>query len=162
MSWFWRSAPAKPEETSGESDPYAGLDPGLREFARGGGGAAAKPSAGSVGVGADGGAGGETADLALAALQYKRQKGKVSAAAVFNCSDAEADLAECFTRGAWWDKASLCEEQKNAFWKCVDTNKNTLYELGYGVDGNTADQDEELRGRADDMYVKRQERDTPV
>ena len=156
MSWFWGSGTSgKASEES--TDPYANLDPKLRDFARqekhvlGAQGPAQHEPAVTTTTTSD-----RQADIAVAALQYKEQKTRIGSAALFNCSDTEADLAECFSRGAWWDKASLCEKEKHAFWHCVEVNKRLLQEVGYGLEGNSQERDEVLRGKADDLYLSEQ------
>ena len=51
------------------------------------------------------------------------QKKEIHEIAVDNCADLHADLLTCFKDGSWWDKAKMCEHQKQKFWNCYNKQK---------------------------------------
>ena len=51
------------------------------------------------------------------------QRREIHETAVDNCADLHADLLTCFKHGSWWDKAKMCEQQKQRFWKCYNKQK---------------------------------------
>lgn len=166
MSWFWSSSGTRSDGSSKretkEVDVYADLSPELQAFVSGSTENSPRSS--------------ETIDnsrtkileqrnalapqpelkdsLSDAVAQGKTRKSQINAGAMFNCALAEYELNECFNTGSWWDKSKLCEMQKGAFWKCLESNRKALTVLGYGEPGNSAAQNEILLGAADDLVGK--------
>ncbi|CAG8513718.1 7016_t:CDS:2 [Paraglomus occultum] len=77
------------------------------------------------------------------------QKREIHEAALLNCSDLHSDLQECFIKGSWFDKATLCQGARKKFWKCFDDQKVILQDLGYGAPYNTKEQNERMLWEAD-------------
>lgn len=51
------------------------------------------------------------------------QRKEIHNAAQDNCADLHAELWSCFKDGSWWDKAKMCEAQKQKFWACYNKQK---------------------------------------
>jgi hypothetical protein len=51
------------------------------------------------------------------------QRKEIHETALVNCSDLHVDLMQCFQHGSWWDKAKMCEDQKQKFWACFHSQK---------------------------------------
>lgn len=65
-----------------------------------------------------------------ALLTSREQRNEIHDAALTVCADLHENLMTCFQHGSWWDKAKMCEEQKQKFWKCYNAQKvldNSLY-----------------------------------
>lgn len=58
-----------------------------------------------------------------AARDFKEQRNEIHETALTVCADLHESLFTCFKDGSWWDKAKMCEEQKQTFWKCYNTQK---------------------------------------
>lgn len=58
-----------------------------------------------------------------AARDFKEQRNEIHETALTVCADLHETLFTCFKDGSWWDKAKMCEEQKQNFWKCYNTQK---------------------------------------
>ncbi|KAI7856309.1 hypothetical protein BDC45DRAFT_567352 [Circinella umbellata] len=72
------------------------------------------------------------------------QKKEIHEIAVDNCADLHADLLTCFKDGSWWDKAKMCEHQKQKFWNCYNKQKNFLKDSNYRGPDNTPEQDSKI------------------
>lgn len=57
---------------------------------------------------------------------FMDQKREIHEKAIDNCADLHVDLLTCFKDGSWWDKAKMCEHQKQKFWKCYQSQKVRL------------------------------------
>jgi hypothetical protein len=53
----------------------------------------------------------------------KHQRNEIHETSLAICGDLHEKLTSCFTNGSWWDKAKMCEEQKQKFWLCYNTQK---------------------------------------
>lgn len=58
-----------------------------------------------------------------AARDFKEQRSEIHEASLTVCADLHEDLMTCFQHGSWWDKAKMCEEQKQRFWGCYNAQK---------------------------------------
>ncbi|KAI8076212.1 hypothetical protein BDF21DRAFT_422814 [Thamnidium elegans] len=63
-----------------------------------------------------------------AARDFKEQRNEIHETALTVCADLHESLFTCFKDGSWWDKAKMCEEQKQTFWKCYNTQKVLFFE----------------------------------
>ncbi|KAI9497134.1 hypothetical protein BDB00DRAFT_805121 [Zychaea mexicana] len=54
---------------------------------------------------------------------FMDQKKEIHEAALDNCADLHSELLTCFKDGSWWDKAKMCEHQKQKFWDCYKKQK---------------------------------------
>ena len=143
MTWFWSDNTKVGKDN--KDDFYAGIRPDLREFAHEQTGSPSKSSTSQVKEEI------QQQNIDEIRIMSKNRKAVINSAAMFNCAVAEAELNQCFKSGSWWDKAKLCEVQKGAFWSCLEGNKKLLQELGYGEVNNTADEDERLMDKADEL-----------
>lgn len=57
------------------------------------------------------------------AKQFTDQRREIHDTALLNCSDLNMELMNCFQNGSWWDKAKMCEAQKQKFWSCFHSQK---------------------------------------
>ncbi|KAI9026406.1 hypothetical protein CLU79DRAFT_45212 [Phycomyces nitens] len=58
-----------------------------------------------------------------AVRDFMDQKREIHETALENCADLHQDLFTCFKDGSWWDKARMCEDQKQRFWTCYHQQK---------------------------------------
>ena len=58
-----------------------------------------------------------------AARDFKEQRGDIHETSLTLCADLHGDLMTCFKDGSWWDKAKMCEDQKQKFWSCYNAQK---------------------------------------
>lgn len=143
MSWFWRS---KNESIEG-SEAVDGLDPSLKEFLNHN-----TPGKDTLE---------EPASGAEDAIPYEprgsvAQAEATSEAALENCALEHEALQECFVRGCFTEKMSLCQSKKEAFWDCFMQQKKTLRLLGYRVRPGQKEIDRDIQDHADDLYRKHQ------
>lgn len=66
-----------------------------------------------------------------AVRDFKDQRNEIHETALTVCADLHETLFTCFKDGSWWDKAKMCEEQKQTFWKCYNTQKRFLKDVNY-------------------------------
>lgn len=64
--------------------------------------------------------------IQLTAGDFKEQRKDVHDTALTVCVDLHEQLLNCFQHGSWWDKAKMCEEQKQKFWHCYNNQKVSL------------------------------------
>ncbi|RUS21758.1 hypothetical protein BC937DRAFT_91513 [Endogone sp. FLAS-F59071] len=88
-------------------------------------------------------------NLIYTSSEFLDQKREIHQAALDNCADLHSDLLTCFQTGSWWDKARLCEDQKQKFWNCYNEQKKTLKDLNYKSSINTPQENEEILRRAE-------------
>ncbi|ORY91825.1 hypothetical protein BCR43DRAFT_527164 [Syncephalastrum racemosum] len=72
------------------------------------------------------------------------QRKEIHNAAQDNCADLHAELWSCFKDGSWWDKAKMCEAQKQKFWACYNKQKKFLKEANYKGPINVPEQDDKI------------------
>ncbi|KAI8968312.1 hypothetical protein BDF20DRAFT_916857 [Mycotypha africana] len=87
-------------------------------------------------------------EYTLSAQDFKEQRIEIHEAATTNCVDLQEELFQCFQHGSWWDKAKMCEEQKQKFWACFQAQKAFLKEVNYKSPFNTQEQDDRILARA--------------
>ncbi|KAI8097341.1 uncharacterized protein BX664DRAFT_326161 [Halteromyces radiatus] len=73
---------------------------------------------------------------------FTDQRQEIHDTALVNCSDLHIDLMQCFQHGSWWDKAKMCEDQKQRFWKCFHSQKNFLKAANYKGPISTPEEDD--------------------
>ncbi|KAL7314260.1 hypothetical protein PS15m_005857 [Mucor circinelloides] len=83
-----------------------------------------------------------------AARDFKEQRSEIHETSLTVCADLHENLMTCFQHGSWWDKAKMCEEQKQKFWSCYNTQKKFLKEVNYKGPVNTEKEDNEILLRA--------------
>ncbi|KAG2209754.1 hypothetical protein INT47_001902 [Mucor saturninus] len=66
-----------------------------------------------------------------AVRDFKEQRNEIHETSLTICADLHEALFTCFKDGSWWDKAKMCEEQKQTFWKCYNTQKRFLKDVNY-------------------------------
>ncbi|KAI9312168.1 hypothetical protein BX666DRAFT_1881194 [Dichotomocladium elegans] len=76
------------------------------------------------------------------------QKREIHEKALDNCADLHVDLMTCFKDGSWWDKARMCENQKQKFWKCYQTQKDFLKKANYKGPVSTPEEDAKIEQEA--------------
>ncbi|KAJ2959997.1 hypothetical protein NQZ79_g4596 [Umbelopsis isabellina] len=82
------------------------------------------------------------------------QKREIHATALDNCADLHSDLLTCFKDGSWWDKAKMCEKQKQRFWKCFHEQKGFLKENNFRSPISTEDEDDAVLRKAEILAAK--------
>jgi hypothetical protein len=60
------------------------------------------------------------------ARDFKEQRNEIHETSLTVCADLHEDLMTCFKDGSWWDKAKMCEDQKQKFWSCYNAQKVLL------------------------------------
>ncbi|KAI8643876.1 hypothetical protein BD408DRAFT_384641 [Parasitella parasitica] len=83
-----------------------------------------------------------------AARDFKEQRKEVHETSLTVCADLHENLMTCFQHGSWWDKAKMCEEQKQRFWTCYNAQKKFLKEVNFKGPVNTEKEDNEILLRA--------------
>ncbi|KAK4510221.1 uncharacterized protein ATC70_006393 [Mucor velutinosus] len=83
-----------------------------------------------------------------AARDFKEQRSEIHETSLTVCADLHENLMTCFQHGSWWDKAKMCEEQKQKFWSCYNAQKKFLKEVNYKGPINTEKEDNEILLRA--------------
>ncbi|KAI9475938.1 MAG: hypothetical protein EXX96DRAFT_540505 [Benjaminiella poitrasii] len=78
----------------------------------------------------------------------KDQRNEIHDASLTICADLHEDLITCFQHGSWWDKAKMCEEQKQKFWNCFNAQKKFLREVNYKAPITTEKEDERILAEA--------------
>ncbi|KAI7901502.1 uncharacterized protein BX663DRAFT_475347 [Cokeromyces recurvatus] len=78
----------------------------------------------------------------------KEQRNEIHEASLILCADLHEDLFTCFKHGSWWDKAKMCEEQKQKFWNCYNAQKQFLREVNYKGPGITDDENQHILSKA--------------
>ncbi|KAI9250321.1 hypothetical protein BY458DRAFT_524776 [Sporodiniella umbellata] len=76
-----------------------------------------------------------------AQLSSRAQRSELHNTSLTICADVHEELITCFQYGSWWDKAKMCEEQKQKFWKCYNAQKRFLKDVGYMGPNNTEKED---------------------
>ncbi|KAI8341240.1 hypothetical protein BC941DRAFT_416299 [Chlamydoabsidia padenii] len=76
------------------------------------------------------------------------QRREIHETALVNCSDLHVDLMQCFQHGSWWDKAKMCEDQKQKFWSCFHSQKKFLKAANYKGPISTPEEDDVVLMRA--------------
>ncbi|ORX60250.1 hypothetical protein DM01DRAFT_1332405 [Hesseltinella vesiculosa] len=79
-----------------------------------------------------------------AVRSYGDQRQHIHDTAQTNCADLHADLLQCFQHGSWWDKAKMCEDQKQQFWACFHSQKEFLKKANYKNPFSTPEEDERI------------------
>ncbi|CAO3588117.1 unnamed protein product [Absidia cylindrospora] len=73
---------------------------------------------------------------------FSDQRREIHDTALVNCSDLHVDLMQCFQHGSWWDKAKMCEDQKQKFWSCFHSQKKFLKAANYKGPVSTPEEDD--------------------
>ncbi|CDS06175.1 hypothetical protein LRAMOSA08703 [Lichtheimia ramosa] len=89
---------------------------------------------------------------------FMDQKREIHEKAIDNCADLHVDLLTCFKDGSWWDKAKMCEHQKQKFWKCYQSQKDFLKKANYKGPVSTPEDDKEIEREA--ILLSNQHRET--
>ncbi|CDH60403.1 predicted protein [Lichtheimia corymbifera JMRC:FSU:9682] len=89
---------------------------------------------------------------------FMDQKREIHEKAIDNCADLHVDLLTCFKDGSWWDKAKMCEHQKQKFWKCYQSQKDFLKKANYKGPVSTPEHDKEIEREA--VLLSNQHRET--
>ncbi|KAI7886249.1 hypothetical protein K492DRAFT_140664 [Lichtheimia hyalospora FSU 10163] len=89
---------------------------------------------------------------------FMDQKREIHEKAIDHCADFHVDLLTCFKDGSWWDKAKMCEDQKQKFWKCYQSQKDFLKKANYKGPVSTPEHDKEIEREA--MLLSNQHRET--
>lgn len=79
-----------------------------------------------------------------AARDFKEQRNEIHETSLTICADLHENLFTCFKDGSWWDKAKMCEEQKQTFWKCYNTQKRFLKDVNYKGPVTSAEEDRRI------------------
>lgn len=83
---------------------------------------------------------------------YNERKAQIGRAAVENCVFEQLAERDCFTRGGWHAKMTMCREENKAFNRCYTMQSRFLKALGYLSMERTADEDEKIQMHADKLY----------
>ncbi|KAF7731957.1 hypothetical protein EC973_007062 [Apophysomyces ossiformis] len=80
-------------------------------------------------------------NIVWAVRDFLDQKREIHETALGNCADLHSDLLTCFKDGSWWDKAKMCEDQKQKFWNCYNQQKKFLKAANYKGPISTEEED---------------------
>lgn len=72
----------------------------------------------------------EQPQFAWTARDFKDQRNEIHETSLTVCADLHEDLMTCFQHGSWWDKAKMCEDQKQKFWSCYNAQKVNILQMG--------------------------------
>ncbi|KAI9270969.1 hypothetical protein EDC94DRAFT_596681 [Helicostylum pulchrum] len=86
--------------------------------------------------------------IQYSARDFKEQRNEIHETALTVCADLHESLFTCFKDGSWWDKAKMCEEQKQTFWKCYNTQKVFLKDVNYKGPVTTEQEDNRIMAEA--------------
>ncbi|KAI8580694.1 hypothetical protein K450DRAFT_235531 [Umbelopsis ramanniana AG] len=90
----------------------------------------------------------EEPKVVWAVRDFIDQKRAIHDTALDNCADLHSDLLTCFKDGSWWDKAKMCEKQKQRFWKCFHEQKGFLKENNFNSPVSTDEEDATILRKA--------------
>ncbi|KAJ9626934.1 hypothetical protein H2203_003391 [Taxawa tesnikishii (nom. ined.)] len=178
MGWFWGSK----SDSAQNSDPYNKLDPSLRDFLDKESSAnhtptaapSSKPARAPSSDAASNEYHGRYAHLwktykPLAEIEgqmsdqdrmvtvidaYKERQARIGRAAVENCVFEQIAERECFARGGWHAKMTMCRTEGKAFNRCYQMQARFLKALGYMSSGRTEEEEERLQMHADALYQR--------
>ena len=163
MGIFWRNGSAKREDGSSKV-PTSGLSAELREFYDREVAAEQEPEASATTS--------TTSDFARQVHQARQdpsspeaaayiesldqakaissnRRGKQSDGALRNCTLFQIELQECLQHGSFWERSTMCETKRKAFWDCFHQQKQILSDFNYGAAEHTPQLDGVLLDRAD-------------
>jgi hypothetical protein len=96
----------------------------------------------------------ESPQVVWAVRDFLDQKREIHATALDNCADLHSDLMTCFKDGSWWDKAKMCDKQKQRFWKCFHAQKGFLKDNNFKSPVSTEEEDAAVLRKADALAAK--------
>ncbi|KAL2127937.1 hypothetical protein VTI74DRAFT_3719 [Chaetomium olivicolor] len=86
---------------------------------------------------------------------FKERKALIGRAALENCADEQFTWTECMKSGSWTARMTMCRDEVQRFERCYNAQSRLLKALGYlSVQGRSADVDEEIQMRADELYQR--------
>ncbi|KAG0166999.1 hypothetical protein DFQ28_011709 [Apophysomyces sp. BC1034] len=100
----------------------------------------------------------ENPKVVWAVRDFLDQKREIHETALGNCADLHSDLLTCFKDGSWWDKAKMCEDQKQKFWNCYNDQKKFLKTANYKGPISTPEEDTKIL--YDAINMRREEEKT--
>ncbi|GAB7355837.1 hypothetical protein MBLNU459_g6500t3 [Dothideomycetes sp. NU459] len=83
---------------------------------------------------------------------YNERKAQIGRAAVENCVFEQLAERDCFQRGGWHAKMTMCRDENKAFNRCYTMQARFLKALGYLSIDRTAEEDEKIQMHADKLY----------
>lgn len=83
---------------------------------------------------------------------YNERKAQIGRAAVENCVFEQLAERDCFARGGWHAKMTMCREENKAFNRCYTMQSRFLKALGYLSMERTEEDDEKIQMHADKLY----------
>lgn len=84
---------------------------------------------------------------------YKERKAQIGRAAVENCVEEQMAVNECYTKGGWSDRFTMCRGQNKAFSRCYIMQSRFLKALGYlSTYSRPESVDEAIQMHADTLY----------
>lgn len=84
---------------------------------------------------------------------FKERKAAIGRGALENCAEEQADWTACMKSGTWTARMTMCREEVRKFERCYNAQSRLLKALGYlSVQGRSAEVDEEIQMRADELY----------
>ncbi|CAO3656105.1 unnamed protein product [Mucor hiemalis] len=69
----------------------------------------------------------EQPQVQWASRDFKEQRNEIHETSLTVCANLHEKLMTCFKDGSWWDKAKMCEDQKQRFWSCYNAQKVKYY-----------------------------------
>ena len=79
------------------------------------------------------------------------RKGKQHDGALRNCSILQIELQDCLQHGSFWERSTMCEVKRKAFWDCFHQQRQILSGFNYGAAEHSPQLDGVLLDRADDL-----------
>ncbi|TVY58933.1 hypothetical protein LCER1_G000777 [Lachnellula cervina] len=84
---------------------------------------------------------------------YQHRRAEIGRVALENCVMEQIEVSDCFTKGGWSAKTSMCRNENRKFERCYMMQAKFLKALGYlSTYDRPADVDEKIQMHADTLY----------
>jgi len=84
---------------------------------------------------------------------YNSQKAQIGRIALENCAFEQIAVSDCFKKGGWSAKTSLCRTENRSLNRCYEMQAKFLKALGYmNMNGRSVEDDERIQMHADRLY----------
>lgn len=91
---------------------------------------------------------------------FNERKAMIGRAAVENCVFEQIAQKDCFDRGGWNARMTMCRTEAKAFNRCYAMQSRFLKALGYLSMDRTPEEDEKIQMHADKLYQEMLHRET--
>lgn len=97
--------------------------------------------------------------LAAVVDAYKERKAQIGRAAIENCVLEQITEKDCFSKGDWHARMTMCREENKAFNRCYTMQSRFLKALGYLSNQRTPEEEELIQMHADKLYQEMMDRE---